>query len=74
MNKQQGKKVGFSAVYLLVAIALAGLFQQLVFQPMVIRWTEVPYSQFIAQLNAGEISEVHLTTDRIMYTWVMAKK
>ncbi|HQE92024.1 MAG TPA: ATP-dependent zinc metalloprotease FtsH [Anaerolineae bacterium] len=68
MNKQQGKKVGFSAVYLLVAIALAGLFQQLVFQPMVIRWTEVPYSQFIAQLNAGEISEVHLTTDRIMYT------
>ncbi len=68
MDKQQNKKVGFSAVYLLVAIVLAWLFQQLIFQPMVIHWTEVPYSRFLEQLAAGEIAEVTLTTDRIMYT------
>jgi cell division protease FtsH len=68
MDKQQGKKVKFSAIYLIVAILVAGLFQQLVFQPLVIRWTEVPYSQFLEQLAAGEIAEVQLTTDRIMYT------
>ena len=68
MDKQQSKKVGFSAIYLLVALLLAGLFQQLIFRPMVIRWTEVPYSQFIEQLEAGEIAEVQLTEDRILYT------
>ncbi len=68
MDKQQSKKVGFSAVYLLAAILLATLFQQLIFRPMVIRWTEVPYSRFLEQLAAGEIAEVQLTGDRIMYT------
>jgi cell division protease FtsH len=68
MDKQQSKKVGFSAVYLLVAILLAALFQQLIFRPMVIRWTEVPYSRFLEQLAAGEIAEVQLTEDRILYT------
>jgi len=63
MDKQQSKKVGFSAVYLLVAILLAALFQQLIFRPMVIRWTEVPYSRFLEQLKAGEIAEVTLTED-----------
>ena len=68
MDKQQSKKVGFSAIYLLVAILIAGLFQQLIFRPLVIRWTEVPYSQFLQQLEAGEIAEVQLTEDRILYT------
>ncbi len=68
MDKKQGKKVGFSAIYLIVALLLAGLFQQLIFQPMVIRWTEVPYSRFLEQLAGGEIAEVQLTADRIMYT------
>ncbi|HOU12197.1 MAG TPA: ATP-dependent zinc metalloprotease FtsH [Anaerolineae bacterium] len=68
MDKKQSKKVGFSAIYLIVALLLAGLFQQLIFQPMVIRWTEVPYSRFLEQLAAGEIAEVTLTADRIMYT------
>ncbi len=68
MDKKQSKKVGFSAAYLVVAILLASLFQELVFRPLVIRWTEVPYSQFLKQLEAGEIAEVTLTADRIMYT------
>ncbi|MFN2201643.1 MAG: ATP-dependent zinc metalloprotease FtsH, partial [Caldilineaceae bacterium] len=44
------------------------LFQQLIFRPLVIRWTEVPYSQFLQQLDAGEITKVEVTTDRILYT------
>ena len=47
MDKKKSKKVGFSAAYLLIAIVVAWVFQQLVFQPLVVRWTEVPYSQFV---------------------------
>ena len=68
MDKRQSKKVGFSAVYLLIAFVVAWLFQQLIFQPMIIRWTEVPYSEFLVQLEAGEIKDVQLATDRIRYT------
>ena len=68
MDKRQSKKVGFSAAYLLIALVVAWLFQELVFQPLMIRWTEVPYSEFVAQLEAGEIKEVQITTDRIQYT------
>lgn len=68
MDKRQSKRVRFSAAYLLIAMVVAWLFQELVFQPLVVRWTEVPYSQFVTQLEAGEIAEVQLTTDRIQYT------
>jgi len=68
MDKKTKQKARFSAAYLVVAILLTVLFQELVFRPLVIRWTEVPYSQFLKQLEAGEIAEVTLTTDRIMYT------
>ena len=68
MDKRQSKKVRFSAVYLLIAFIVAGLFQQLIFRPLVIRWTEVPYSEFVQDLEAGEIEEVQLTADRIQYT------
>ncbi len=37
-------------------------------QPMVIRWSEVPYSKFLEDLDAGNIKEVQLTQDRILYT------
>ena len=33
-----------------------------------IRWSEVPYSQFLDQLESGEIVDVQLTDDRIIYT------
>jgi len=58
----------FSVIYLVIALVVAWLFQSLVFQPLVIRWSEVPYSQFLQQLDAGEIEEVQLTQDRILYT------
>lgn len=68
MDKRQRKQMQFSAIYLVIALVVAWLFQSLVFQPLVIRWSEVPYSQFLQQLDAGEIEEVQLTQDRILYT------
>ena len=68
MDKRQRKQVQFSAVYLLIALVVAWLFQTLIFQPMVIRWSEVPYSQFIEDLEAGDIKEVQLTQDRVLYS------
>jgi cell division protease FtsH len=67
MDNRQKKQVQFSAIYLLIALLVAWLFQTLIFQPMVIRWSEVPYSQFIAELEAGNIESVQLTEDRILY-------
>jgi cell division protease FtsH len=57
----------FSAAYLIVALVVAWLFQTLIFRPLVIRWSEVPYSQFLEQLEAGEIRDVRLTEERILY-------
>ncbi|MCU0520706.1 MAG: ATP-dependent zinc metalloprotease FtsH [Anaerolineae bacterium] len=68
MDKQQRKKMQFSAIYLVIALMVAWLFQALVFRPMVIRQSEVPYSQFLAELEAGTIDRVQLTQDRILYT------
>jgi cell division protease FtsH len=67
MDKRQRQQMQFSAVYLIIALVVAWLFQTLIFRPLVIRWSEVPYSQFLTQLEAGEIEEVQLTEDRILY-------
>ena len=68
MDKQKRKKVQFSAIYLVIALIVAWMFQALIFQPMVVRQSEVPYSQFLTELEAGSIEKVQLTQDRILYT------
>ena len=68
MDKGRRRQIGFSVIYVLVALLGIWLFQQLIFRPLVIRWTEVPYSQFLAQLQEGNIDEVTLGADRIFYT------
>ncbi|MGC9522249.1 MAG: ATP-dependent zinc metalloprotease FtsH [Anaerolineae bacterium] len=68
MDNRQKKRMQFSAIYLIIALVVAWLFQSLIFRPLVIRWSEVPYSQFLAELEAGNIREVQLTQDRILYT------
>ncbi|MGC9348766.1 MAG: ATP-dependent metallopeptidase FtsH/Yme1/Tma family protein, partial [Anaerolineae bacterium] len=67
MDKRQRKQMQFSAIYLIIALVMAWAFQTLIFRPLVIRWSEVPYSQFLEQLENGEIAEVQLTQDRILY-------
>ena len=68
VDKRQKKQMQFSFVYLLIAVVIAWLFQNLIFRPMIVRWSEVPYSQFLAQLEAGEIAEVTIQEDRLLYT------
>jgi len=67
MDKRQKKQMQFSSAYLLMALLVAWLFQSLIFQPLVTRWSEVSYSQFVEELDTGEIGTVQLTEDRILY-------
>jgi cell division protease FtsH len=68
MGDRQKKQMGYSVIYLVIALVVAWLFQNLIFQPLFIRWSEVPYSKFLDQLESGEIADVQLTNDRIIYT------
>jgi len=68
MDKKQRKRIQFSFAYLVVALFLIWLFQMLVFEPLIIRWTQVPYSRFLEQLEKGQVTTVTLSGDRILYT------
>ncbi len=67
MDRRQKKQMRFSTAYLLIALLVAWVFQSLIFQPLVTRRSEVSYSQFVAELDAGRIGIVQLTEDRILY-------
>ncbi len=68
MDNKQKKNVGFSIGYFGLMMLLAWAFQVLFFQPMVLRMQEVPYSEFINKLEAGEINRVTLSESRLLYT------
>jgi len=68
VEKKRQRQIQFSAAYLVVAILGIWLFQELIFRPLLVRWTEVPYSEFLQQLEAGSIQQVTLGGDRIFYT------
>ncbi len=68
MDERTRKQIQFSVVYLIVAMLGMWLFQELIFRPLLIRQTEVPYSQFLDQLEAGEVETVTLGGERIIYT------
>ncbi len=67
MNRP-GKHIRFSFWYIIFALLLVWLFQDLVIKPLAIQQTEVPYSQFLDDLNAGKIDTVSVGTARILYT------
>jgi cell division protease FtsH len=67
MNDGQRRTMGIVA-YVLIALLLMWLFQSLIFRPMIVRWQEVPYSQFRQDLADGRIVEVTLGAERIFYT------
>ena len=68
MDNKQKKHVGFSIGYFGLMMLLAWAFQVLFYQPMVLRMQEVPYSEFINKLEAGEINRVTLSESRLLYT------
>lgn len=64
MNNKQRT---FSAGYILLALLLAWLFNDLIYKPLIIRETEVSYNAFLTDLNEGKIDQVILTADRIIF-------
>ena len=67
MNKDQEKRMRFSASYFLVAFVLILLFQEFVFKPVVTDRREVTYSQFREDIADGLVTEVTFTEERIYY-------
>lgn len=62
------KQRSFSAGYLIIAILVTWLFNDLIYKPFVIRETEVSYNIFLQNLNENKIKQVVLTGDRIIFT------
>ena len=54
--------------YFLVNLLVLWLFQQFILRPLVVRETQIPYSEFKSKIAAGEIVNVTLDTDRIVGT------
>jgi cell division protease FtsH len=69
-NKQEAreKQARTWLSYLLVNLVLLWVFQQFILQPLIIRETQIPYSEFKAKIASGEIVEVTLGQERIVGT------
>lgn len=68
MNKKQEKRARFSITYFLVAFLLILLFQELIFQPMILDRQEVSYSQFREDIADNLVTDVTFTEERIFYS------
>ena len=64
----QHKQIRFSIVYFIVALIAMWLFQTLIYQPLLIREEELPYSTFRDDLAKGYIKEVTIDQPRIFFT------
>jgi len=69
-NKQelQEKQLRVWLGYLVVNLVTLWLFQQFILKPLVIRETQIPYSEFKSEITSGKIVDVTLGTDRIVGT------
>ncbi|HPD40061.1 MAG TPA: ATP-dependent zinc metalloprotease FtsH [Anaerolineae bacterium] len=68
MDDKHKKEMRFSIGYFGIMLLFAWLFQVLIFEPMVLRMREVPYSEFLRQLEAGKVAQVTLGESRLIYT------
>ncbi len=67
-DKFSDKRVKFSFWYVLVWILIMILLQQFVVRPLLLRSTEIAYSDFKAALRTGEIISVTVSEDQITGT------
>lgn len=65
MDKKQRK---FSIWFFIAALLIAGVFNDLIYKPYIIRETEVSYNIFLEDLAAAKVDNVLLTSDRIIYS------
>lgn len=61
------KKRTFSTGYLLLALLLAWLFNDLIYKPYITRETEVSYTVFLQNLSEKKIEKVIISGDRISF-------
>ena len=64
MNKRQGFNIG----YFIMTLLVMWVFSELVYKPMIVSNTQVPYSDFLQDLKAERIDDVTLEEQRIIYT------
>ncbi|HMB24379.1 MAG TPA: ATP-dependent zinc metalloprotease FtsH, partial [Anaerolineales bacterium] len=69
-NKQEQREQQARAWlgYLLLNLVMLWVFQQFILRPLIIRETQIPYSEFKAKIASGEIVDVTLGTERIVGT------
>ncbi len=60
------KQIRAGVSYILVNLVMLWLFQQFILKPLIIRETQIPYSEFKAKITNGEIVNVTLGTERIV--------
>jgi cell division protease FtsH len=59
-------QMNFSLGYLVVGLIGLWLFQQFVLAPLAVRETEIPYSEFKAKIQSGQIIDVTIGDSRII--------
>ena len=62
------KQVQFLISYVIVSMIGLWLFQEFILNPLIIRETQIPYSEFKAKIQSGQIVSVTLGTDRYVGT------
>ena len=62
------KQARFGLSYLIVSLIGMWLFQEFIMGPMLIRESEIPYSEFKSRIASGQIVDVTLGQDRIVGT------
>lgn len=67
-QEQREKQIRTWISYLFVNLILLWVFQEFIMRPLVIRETQIPYSEFKARIASGDIVEVTLGTERIVGT------
>jgi cell division protease FtsH len=67
-DKLSDKRLKFSIGYVLVWVLILILVQQFIVKPLLLQSTEIPYSEFMASLRAGEVSAVTVSEDQIIGT------
>ncbi len=71
---RKNKQMKFSLGYMLLALLVVWLFNDLVLRPMFVGETEVTYSDFLQDLEKGRVEEVALTDDQIYFSLKGEKK
>lgn len=64
-DKLSDKRIKFSIGYVLVWVLILMLIQQFIVRPLLLRSTEIPYSEFKTALRAGEVTAVTIGAEQI---------